>query len=256
MSDRLDGSTDCLIGTTITKGSIEKILAPLSPNNLSTPKVLIMPTYNDALETYVRETFAQEDEILSSVRQQIAANGLPTITVRPEEGRLLQFLARSATASLALEIGTLGGYSGIWIARGLAPGGRLITLEKELERAELAKESFHRAGLDDRVEIRVGDAHELLPDLSSEGPFDFVFIDAEKEGYPAYLKWTIENLKPGGVLAAHNAFGHGAVADSNDHNQKSEYLRTFNRALAGDDRMISLIIPTGDGMAVGVRTRG
>ncbi len=113
-----------------------------------------------------------------------------------------------------MEIGTLGGYSGTWIARGLPDDGRLITIETNPEHASVAEHKFRLAGLAERVDIRVGDAHQLLPELSIEGPFDLIFIDAEKKGYPAYLDWALENLQPGGIVAGHNAFGHGAVVDA------------------------------------------
>jgi caffeoyl-CoA O-methyltransferase len=173
--------------------------------------------------------------------------------VKPEEGRFLQVLVRSCGARKAIEIGTLGGYSGIWIARGLLPGGRLITIEKEPRHAEIAKIHFGAAGLDGRVEIRVGNAHRLLQGLASEGPFDFVFIDAEKEGYPAYLDWALENVRTGGVIAAHNAFRGGSVAGQANDDVHTDEMRRFNRRFAGEQRLISTIYPAGDGTLVGVK---
>lgn len=214
-----------------------------------------MPIYSEALEQYYRETFAAEDEALKAIRAGIAERGLPTITVKPEEGRFLQFLAAISGARLALEIGTLGGYSGTWIARGLAPGGRLITLEREPDRAAVAREHFALASVAERVEIRVGDAHELLPRLAAQGPFDFVFIDAEKEGYPAYLEWSLRNLRPGGVVAGHNAFGHGDVIDPSDTSERTRALREFNLTVAHDPRLVSVLYPAGDGMAAAVLRR-
>ncbi len=214
-----------------------------------------MPTYDDSLEGYLREQFAVEDDVLIAIRENIAARGLPQMTINPEEGRFLEFIVAASGARLALEIGTLGGYSGTWIARGLPDDGRLITLEQDSERASVADENFRLAGLAERVEIRVGDAHQLLPELSTEGPFDFVFIDAEKEGYPAYLDWALENLRPGGVVAGHNAFGRGGVANEADTSARIEALRTFNRRLAEDPRMVSLIFPAGDGTAFAVRRK-
>lgn len=211
-----------------------------------------MPTYNDALETYIRQTFAVEDEALVQIRERIKAEGLPTITVKPEEGRFLQFLVAACGARLAVEIGTLGGYSGTWIARGLPSEGRLITLEVEPKRAEVARESFRLAGVFERVDLRVGNAHDLMPTLRAEGPFDFVFIDAEKEGYLAYLEWALTSLRPGGILAAHNAFRHGAVADPGDRDPGTEVIRRFNRKLSEDSRWIPSVYPAGDGMAVAV----
>lgn len=211
-----------------------------------------MPIYNEALENYVRDTFGVEDEVLSTIRAEIPRRGLPEITVKPEEGRFLQFLVAASGARLALEIGTLGGYSGVWIARGLPPGGRLITLEVSEKHAAVAADHFRLAGLTDRVELRVGDAHDLLQELANEGPFDFVFIDAEKEGYPAYLDWAEANLRPRGIVAGHNAFRHGAIVDSSDDDPSAISTRLFNERLANDDRFISTLFPAGDGTAVGV----
>ena len=211
-----------------------------------------MPVYNEAIETYVRETFAVEDEILSTIRSEIPQRGLPEITVRPEEGRFLQFLVAASGARLALEIGTLGGYSGVWIARGLSPGGKLITLEVSEQHAAVAADHFEMAGVADKVDLRVGDAHDLLQGLANEGPFDFVFIDAEKEGYPAYLDWAEANLRPRGMVAGHNAFRHGAIVDASDHDPNAVAMRRFNERLANDDRFISTVFPAGDGTAVAV----
>jgi len=131
----------------------------------------------------------------------------------------------------------------------------LITIELNPEHAQVAANNFRLAGLAERVDIRVGDAHQLLPELSTEGPFDFIFIDAEKEGCPAYLEWALENLQPGGIVAGHNAFGHGDIVDTGDTRERTEALRVFNRRLAEDPQMVSLIFPAGDGRALAVRRR-
>ena len=214
-----------------------------------------MPIYSEALENYVRETFSAEDEVLSTIRSEISRRGLPEITVRPEEGRFLQFIVAASGARLAVEIGTLGGYSGVWIARGLPASGRLITLELSEKHAAVATDHFEMAGVADKVEVRVGDAHDLLQYLASEGPFEFVFIDAEKEGYPAYLDWAEANLRPRGILAAHNAFRHGAVVDWSNSDPKVVATRSFNERLAGDDRFITTVVPAGDGIVLGVLRR-
>lgn len=211
-----------------------------------------MTTYGDDLSSFITQTFASEDGALAHIRQQIQDRGLPTINVRPEEGRFLQILVAACRPKLALEIGTLGGYSGTWIARGLPEDGHLITLELDPDRAQLASEHFRQAGVDGLVEIVVGDAHLKLEELTARGPFDFVFIDAEKEGYPAYLDWTLKNLRPGGVLAAHNAFRSGGILDPDNLDPAVVATRQFNRRVAEDLRLLSTIFPAGDGMTIAV----
>ena len=212
-----------------------------------------MPAYDEALEMYVRKLFGDESERFSEIRERTLAAGYPQGMIRPEEGRFLQFLTAVSGGQLALEIGTLGGYSGSWIARGLAADGRLITVEREAQRAEFARENFKYVGLSESVDVRVGEAHALLGELSVEGPFDFIFIDAEKEGYPAYFKWAVGNLSTGGILAAHNALSHGAVADPDDLRERTQALRWFNENLAAATGFVSMIFPAGDGIAFGVR---
>ncbi len=214
-----------------------------------------MPSYDEALETYVRSLFAQEDDTFNSIRERTVAAGLPQIMIRPEEGRFLQFLSTVVEAKNALEIGTLGGYSGSWIVRGMADGGRLLTIESDPDRARVAIDNFEFVGLADHVEVRVGDAHKLLDEVSADGPFDFIFIDAEKEGYPKYYSWAVENLVAGGILAAHNALSHGAVADPEDQRKRTQALRAFNEQLAADPQFVSMIFPAGDGIAFGLKKK-
>jgi predicted O-methyltransferase YrrM len=215
-----------------------------------------MPTYSDALSDYIQRTFAQEDEVLREVRRHSLASGLPEIHIRPEEGRFLQFLAAAGRARRALEIGTLGGYSGVWIARGLAPRGRLVTLEREPEHARVARENFTRAGLSRKVEIRVGDALVLLRRLAREAPFDFVFVDADKREYPAYLRWALRHLARPSVLVAHNAFRRGALLDDRDKTPEVTATREFLTELSQAAGSISTVFPAGDGMAVAALRAG
>jgi predicted O-methyltransferase YrrM len=146
-----------------------------------------MTTYRDSLSVYVSQVFAVEDPILKRIRQDIPRMGLPAINISPEEGRFLQLLVRACKARRALEFGALGGYSGIWIARGLVEAGKLITLEVDAYHAQVARDHFAAAGVSQQVEVRLGEAHKLLNDLAAEGPYDFVFIDADKIGYPDYF---------------------------------------------------------------------
>jgi predicted O-methyltransferase YrrM len=212
-----------------------------------------MAYYNDTLADYITGLFAPHDAALSRALTESPQRGLPAINIKPEEGRFLQFLVRACAARKALEIGTLGGYSGIWIARGLLPGGRLITLEKEAAHAQVAREHFEAAGLAGQVEIRLGDAHESLKRLDAEVPFDFVFIDAEKSGYDRYYDWAMDHVRPGGIVAAHNAFRHGAVVDPADQERETVAMRNFNARVAADPRGLSTLYPGGDGMVISVK---
>ncbi|NLG72122.1 MAG: O-methyltransferase [Chloroflexi bacterium] len=211
-----------------------------------------MTTYNVDLSLYITDLFVRQDETLNEVLRRTPRLGLPEINVKPEEGRFLQVLVRAIGARKALEIGTLGGYSGIWIARGLVDGGRLITLEKEPRRAEIAREHFEAAGVADRVEIRTGDAHATLETLTGE-VFDFVFIDAEKTGYPHYYEWALQHTRPGGVIACHNAFRGGSVAGLREPDEYTAIMQEFNRKVASDSRVLSTIYPAGDGTVLAVK---
>ena len=212
-----------------------------------------MATYNQELSQYITNLFAKHDAPLQTAWEETPKRGLPSISVKPEEGRFLQFLVRAAGATKALELGTLGGYSGIWIARGLAPEGKLISIEVDERHAKVAREHFAIANLTDRVKVRVGNAHQLLPSLVEDGPFDFVFIDAEKPGYPAYFDWAIENIHTGGIVAAHNAFRGGKIADLNNRDEVVMLMRSFNHNVASDPRVISTIYPAGDGTLIAVK---
>jgi caffeoyl-CoA O-methyltransferase len=211
-----------------------------------------MTTYNEQLSQYINEVFARQDPVLAHVREAIPKKGLPAIYIQPEEGHFLQFLVRACGAVRALEIGALGGYSGIWIARSLPPGGKLITLEVEPQHAQVAREHFALAGLSECVEVRLGNAHDLLHSLASDPDFDFIFIDAEKPGYPRYLDWAVEHVRLGGVIAAHNAFQNGAVA-APGADGAGGMMDEFNRKAAQHPRLLSTIYPAGDGMLVAVK---
>ncbi len=217
-----------------------------------------MTVYNDTLSKYITDLFAKQDDAQRRALEDSPRRGLPAISIQPEEGRFLQMLVRMCGAVKAVEIGTLGGHSGIWIARGLAPGGKLVTLERERAHAEVAREHFAAAGVADRVDIRLGDAHATLQNLAPEGPFDFVFIDAEKSGYPFYFAWALANVRVGGVIAAHNAFRYGDVVGRDVpperlHDADTEAMREFNRRVAAEPRVISTIYPAGDGTVVAVK---
>lgn len=212
-----------------------------------------MTTYNHSLSQYITDLFAQHDKPLQVAWEETPKKGLPSISVKPEEGRFLQFLVKGSGTTKALELGTLGGYSGIWIARGLSEGGKLITVEVDPRHAEVARQHFSNAGLFDQVEVRVGDAQLILPELVSDGPFDFIFIDADKPGYPDYYEWAVENTRIGGLIAAHNAFRGGKVLASQYSDELVEIMRVFNQRVAADPRVLSTVYPAGDGTIIAVR---
>jgi caffeoyl-CoA O-methyltransferase len=209
------------------------------------------PDVQRQLVQYVRQWFAPEDDALRTVRRNTMIQGLPEIQIRPEEGQMLQFLAALIGARRILEIGTLAGYSGIWLARGLPPGGRLITLELDAKHAHIAREHFALAGVADRVEIIEGEARFSLEQLAQTESFDMVFIDADKGGYPAYLAWAVDHVRPGGLITAHNAFRKGQLTD-NHPDEKAAPTRVMLETMARHPRLISTIVPVGDGIAAAV----
>jgi len=213
-----------------------------------------MTTYSVDLSQYIADIFARHDPSLERAFKDTPKRGLPAINIRPEEGRFLQFLVRTCGAKNAVEVGTLGGYSGIWIARGLLPGGKLYTLEKDSHHAQVAREHFEAAGLGDSVEVLVGNGHQLLSELAPQGPFDFLFIDAEKSGYDQYFNWGLENVRAGGVIAAHNAFRGGRVLNPSASDESVALVDALNRRAAKHPDLIATIFPAGDGTLIAVKT--
>ncbi|MGH7546138.1 MAG: O-methyltransferase [Gemmatimonadota bacterium] len=210
------------------------------------------PHIFEACLEYTRELFAPEDSLLRSIREEIGARDWPAIHVSPEEGKVLQVLVRAAGARRAVEIGTLAGYSAVWLARGLRPEGRLVTIEKESEYAAYAREVMRRGGLDGVVEVREGVARRVLERIAGDGPYDVLFIDADKRGYPAYLEWGLRNVRRGGLILADNAYWQGAVADPAVDDADTRGVREYNRRVAEDPRLASVILPVRDGLAVSV----
>ncbi|HEX7120278.1 MAG TPA: O-methyltransferase [Longimicrobiales bacterium] len=206
-----------------------------------------------ALSDYVERLFAREDALLRELREEIGRRGLPTIYISAEVGRLLQVLLAAVGARRVLEIGTLGGYSAIWMARALPPGGRVLSLEIEEAHAAVAREFAKRAGLGDVIEVRVGDALESLPAIAeAETPFDACFIDADKESYPEYLQWARRLVRPGGLILADNAFWSGRVLEPAPRDEPAAAIQRFNRELAEAEDLVSTVVPVRDGLAVAV----
>lgn len=206
---------------------------------------------SDEVNEYITGLFAQEDDLLRELRDEAARAGLPAISVPPETARFLQVLVRASNASRVLEVGTLGGYSAIWMARALPPGGSLVTLEREPRHAAFARRQLERAGLAGRVEVREGEALDLLAALDGER-FDLVFLDADKAPLPTYLDWALRLLGPGGLVVADNALRGGRVLDPEATDPDTSGVREFNRRMATDPRLTSILVPTHDGVAIGV----
>ncbi len=202
---------------------------------------------------YVEQLLAPEDEILTEIRARSIAEGLPPIAVGPFDGRHLEVLARMAGARTVVEIGTLGGYSAVCLARALPEDGVLHTFELDPHHARVAEASLEAAGVRERVRIHVGPALERLRDIEDEGPFDFVFIDADKAAYPDYLAWVADNLRVGGTVTADNVFRRAAWSVPNDSPGAEEGIRRFNEELVRSGRFRATFLPLEDGLAVGVK---
>jgi predicted O-methyltransferase YrrM len=172
------------------------------------------PTPAD-VDDFLDDTVLQDDPLLSAALAASDAAGLPKIAVSPQQGKFLSLLAAATGARRILEIGTLGGFSTIWLARGAGPDGRVTTLEYEPKHAEVARANIERAGLGDRVEVLVGAALDTLPSVTG-GPFDLVFIDADKENNPGYLEWAVKLTRPGSIILVDNVIREGAILSPGD----------------------------------------
>jgi predicted O-methyltransferase YrrM len=199
-----------------------------------------------AVDHYLAELLVSPDPALEAALQASVAAGLPPINVPPNQGKFLQLMARIQGARTILEIGTLGGYSTIWLARALPAGGRLITLEADPKHAEVARTNIARAGLADVVELRLGPALETLPQLAAEGrgPFDLIFIDADKQGYADYFAWALRLSRRGSVILADNVVRDGAVIDPASDDPRVQGVRRFNELLAAEPRVSATAIQT------------
>jgi caffeoyl-CoA O-methyltransferase len=195
------------------------------------------------IDDYVEGRFAPQDEALEAAVRESRRAGLPEIQVSPNEAKLLQLLAEMVGARRILEVGTLGGYSAIHFGRALPEGGELVSLEIDERHAEVARENVDRAGLADKVEIRVGDARGLLARIAEngEGPFDVVFIDADKEGYPEYLEWALRLTRPGSLILGDNTIRGGSVLNPEDGSARA--TGEFNERIARDPRLSAILLP-------------
>jgi len=197
-----------------------------------------------AVDRFIGETIVEEDEGLRAAITAAEEAGLPSIQVSPPQGKLLQLLVRLVGAKRVLEFGTLGGYSAILMARALPEHGRLISLEAKAEYAEVARRSIDAAGVGEQVEIRVGPALEALPGLEEAGPFDLVFIDADKVNTPNYFGWALGRTRPGGLIIADNVVRDGSLADVEDPDEATRAQRRLHEMLRGDSRVSATTIQT------------
>jgi predicted O-methyltransferase YrrM len=212
-----------------------------------------------AVDEYAADLFVGNDPVLKETLADSAAAGLPDIAISPAYGKLLTVLARAASARNILEIGTLGGYSTICLARALPAGGRLVSLEFSPLHAEVARGNIARAGLADQVEVMVGRAVDSLAALAAagRGPFDLIFIDADKSGYADYLAWSLRLARPGTLIIADNVVRKGNIVDPESDDPNVQGMRRFNEMLAAEPCVEATILQTVgekgyDGLAIAV----
>jgi predicted O-methyltransferase YrrM len=199
-----------------------------------------------SVDDYINGLFVPSDPALEQALKASAEAGLPAIQVSAAQGKLLYLLARSMNARRILEIGTLGGYSTIWLARALPPEGSLVSLELNARHAEVARANIARAGLAEKVEIRIGRAQETLPRLAAENPvpFDLVFLDADKPGYSEYFRWALLLGRRGTMIIADNVVRDGEVADPSSKDADVQGVQRFNEVIAAEPRVSATIVQT------------
>lgn len=208
------------------------------------------------VDNYIASLLAPEDEALKATIRSIEEAGIPSISVTAMQGKLLQVLAKACGAKRILEVGTLAGYSTIWLARALPPDGHLISLEYDEKHATVARKNIARAGLDGIAEVRVGAALDLLPQLEGEAPFEMIFIDADKPPYTEYFAWALKLARPGSIIVADNVIREGRVMQESG-DAAAMGARRFNEALAASKEVTAIILQTvgaksHDGMAIAV----
>jgi caffeoyl-CoA O-methyltransferase len=210
-----------------------------------------------SVDNYINALLAPHDDALAAAERSILESGIPQISVSANQGKFLQVLAKLCGAKRILEVGTLGGYSTIWMARALPPGGKLLTLEIEPKHAEVARANFERAGLTNVIDIRLGKAIDILPALkaANEGPFDMIFIDADKPPYADYFQWALKLSKPGTLIVADNVIRGGKVLDAQSDDEMVKGVQRFNKVLAETPGVTATIIQNvgakeHDGMAL------
>ncbi|PSR23609.1 MAG: methyltransferase [Sulfobacillus acidophilus] len=203
------------------------------------------------LDEYLDATFIHEDPLLGEIKRDIVDHAMPAIYIPIVTAATLHWLIKAFARRQALEIGALGGYSGVWLARALPSDGHLTSLELRSDYRDVALANVRRAGLADRVTFRVGPAAASLRDLEAENAqFDFFFIDADKENYPLYLDYALKLAEPGAIIAADNTLQGGHILDPDNHSKNVEAIRHFNRQVANHPHLLPLLLPIGDGLTL------
>ena len=199
-----------------------------------------------AVDQYTTELLLPPDPVLDAALAASEAAGLPSISVSPSQGKLLMLLAQMVGASRILEIGTLGGYSSIWLARALGTAGRMITLEADAKHAEVARGNIARAGFASVIDVRLGDARVSIQQLEAEGagPFDLIFIDADKQSIPHYLEWSLKLTRPGSLIIIDNVVRDGALIDSKSTDPSVRGVRRMHEMLSAEPRVSATTIQT------------
>ena len=205
---------------------------------------------------YIRKLYAPQDALLEEIASALEARNI-AIQIGPEEGKLLQLLIHMSGVRTVVEVGSLFGYSAIWMARALPAGGKLYACNMDPDHINMARGYFGRSDVKDRIEMVEGDAHKTLPTLNAKGPFDMLFIDAEKEGYNAYLDWAESNIRKGGLIVADNTLLFDAVAHDEPPPGTApatwKHMRRFNQRLADERKYHALLLPTEEGLTVAIK---
>lgn len=212
------------------------------------------PEALNSRESYIQSLYAEEDEGLRAIRDRLVTAGRWGVNIGAAEGRLLQVLIRMIDAKKVVEIGTLFGYSGVWIARALPADGRLYTIERDHDCVRMARKAFEECGVQEKTQILEGDATDKLAAVESEGPFDLVFIDANKSAYVEYLEWATRVVRKGGLIVADNTLLGGVVVENEKpescSNRQWGEMRKFNELIADSTKYDSVIVPTREGLTV------
>jgi len=213
----------------------------------------------ESVDQYISQLFHDEDDCLKTTEESIIQSSIPQISVSPNQGKFLNILAKLCNAKKILEMGTLGGYSTIWMARALPENGKLVTVEIDKKHAEVAQQNFNRCGLASKIEIRLGKAIDILPQLKTEGagPFDMIFIDADKPPYTEYFKWALQLSRPGTLIIADNVIREGKVLLGEDPDEMVSGVKRFNKFLSQCTDVTDTIFQTvgakeHDGMAIAI----